>query len=536
MFKDILDQDGRWHYLSTKMSVLLAALLTVMWVTPALGAAPTITGPFTATISDTAGSVMVPGYTVADADGDAITYALSGTIPAGLTIDGSTGAITTSAVETGGTYTLSVTTAADTTPVTQDITYTVFTDSNAPVISGTLTATLAENVAVGTEVGTSITVTDSDGDDGAFFTISGIGSSDFEIGLFDGTLKVKQALDFETKSSYTLDLSVKDSKQTEDTATITLTITDVNDAPVCSPASYTKTLAENAAVNDAVVTVACSDVDAGASLTYALVAGNTDTDFAIDSSSGAVTVAKLLDFETKPSYTVNAEVTDGTSTATATIAITITEDKITAPLTSKIATLVNSVAIPAYTVTADAGSTYAITPTVTGLTIDTSTGVVSADAALTAGPLDYVVVITTGGVEVAKETITNTVFTDTADPVISTSSVLTASVAKGVAVGTTIPITITVTDADNDDGFTYEISGTGSDKFVMDYFTSVMKTAAALDSSKYTLDLVVKDSKRASATGTLTITVTSGGNDIAHTPAFYVHLALGLVAINYLFQ
>ncbi|KAL5008867.1 hypothetical protein ScPMuIL_014448 [Solemya velum] len=95
--------------------------------------------------------------------------------------------------------------------------------------------------------------------------------------------------------------------------------------------------------------------------------------------------------------------------------------------------------------------------------------------------------------------------------------------------------TYTVADADGD-AIIYALGGTGSDKFVMDYFTSVMKTAAALDSSKYTLDLVVKDSKRASATGTLTITVPSGGNDIAHTPAVYVHLALGLVAMNYLFQ
>ncbi|KAL5010471.1 hypothetical protein ScPMuIL_012776 [Solemya velum] len=423
------------------MSVLLAVLLTitVMWVTPALGVdtAATITGT-TATISDTANSVIVPGYTVADADGDVITYAFAGT-PEGLTIDSSTGVITSSTVQANDNkYTLSITTAADNTAVTQEITITVFTDAHPPVIGGTLTATVAENVAVGTEVGTSITVSDDDANDGAFYTISGTGSSDFEIDFFTGTLKVKQALDFETTPSYSLTLTVKDSKQTEVTDTITLTITD---------------------------------------------------------------------------------------------------DKITAPLTSKIATLDNSVAIPAYTVTADAGSTYTFENAVTGLTIASSTGVVSATAALTAGSLNYVVVITTGGVEVAKETITNTVFTDAANPVIANSSVLTASVAKGVAVGTTVPITITVTDADGtDDGFTYEISGTGSDKFVMDYFTSVMKTAAALDSSKYTLDLVVKDSKRASATETLTINVTGGGNNIAHTPTFYVHLALGLVAMNYLFQ
>ncbi|KAL5009003.1 hypothetical protein ScPMuIL_014584 [Solemya velum] len=684
------------------MFVVLAALLTVtvMWVTPALGAAPTITAPFTATISDTADSLMVTDYTVADADGDAIIYNIDPAVP-GLSIDASTGLVTASTAQSDGSYTLSITTNADSTPVTQAITYTVFTDAAAPAITGTLTANVAETDAVGTTVGTTITVTDVG--DGAFYAISGTGSSDFVIDFFDGTLKVAQALDFETTPSYSLTLTVKDSKQTEVTDTIVLTITDANDAPVCSPASYTPSVAEDAALNDAVVTVTCTDVDAaGDTLTYALVGGNTNADFAIDSSTGAVTVAKLLDFETTPTYTIDAEVedgtvtstatitititnvneapvcspasytpsvaenaavndavvtvactdvdvgdtltyalgagntnsdfaidpstravtvaklldfettqtytidaevddgtvtstatitititdvndapvcspdsyahtlvelaavnspvvtvtctdvdapsdtltyalgagdtnsdfaidsstgavttlkgNDGTVTSTATITITITDDKITAPLTSKIATLANSVAIPAYTVTADAGSTYAFDSPVTGLAIDSNTGVVSASAVLTAGSLDYIVVITTSSSVVAKETITNTVFADSADPVIGGSSVLTASVLKSAAVGTTVAITIVVTDTDSDDGFTYEIAGTGSDKFAMDYFSGALTTAASLDSNRYSLDLTVKDSKRTSVTDTIIINVNSAN---AHMPVFY---------------
>ena len=47
-------------------------------------------------------------------------------------------------------------------------------------------------------------------------------------------------------------------------ATINVTVTDVNDnTPVCAKAVYAASVAENVAVASSLVTVSCSDLDAG---------------------------------------------------------------------------------------------------------------------------------------------------------------------------------------------------------------------------------------------------------------------------------
>ena len=56
--------------------------------------------------------------------------------------------------------------------------------------------------------------------------------------------------------------------------------------------------------------------------------GNTNTDFAIDSSSGVITVNKALDVTTTPTYTLTVTVTDGGTTArsvTTTVTVTVTD-------------------------------------------------------------------------------------------------------------------------------------------------------------------------------------------------------------------
>ena len=74
-------------------------------------------------------------------------------------------------------------------------------------------------------------------------------------------------------------------------------------------------------------TVAASDPDAGDTLTFAITAGNTGNAFAIDSSSGQITVANAtaLDFEVTPSFTLTVQVQDaGGLTDTATVTINLT--------------------------------------------------------------------------------------------------------------------------------------------------------------------------------------------------------------------
>jgi VCBS repeat-containing protein len=111
------------------------------------------------------------------------------------------------------------------------------------------------------------------------------------------------------------------------TATVDVTVSCVNDAPVVSGA--TVSLPENSANGTAVHTVAFTDVESTQSHTFAITAGNTNGAFAID-ATGAITVANsaALDFETTPRFDLTVQVTDdGTppESGTATITVDLTD-------------------------------------------------------------------------------------------------------------------------------------------------------------------------------------------------------------------
>jgi VCBS repeat-containing protein len=78
------------------------------------------------------------------------------------------------------------------------------------------------------------------------------------------------------------------------------------------PTIVNKSLAENSADGTLVFNANASDADAGDSLTYSIVSGNTNSTFAIDSTTGQVTVSNsaALDFEVNPSYALVIRATD----------------------------------------------------------------------------------------------------------------------------------------------------------------------------------------------------------------------------------
>ena len=79
-------------------------------------------------------------------------------------------------------------------------------------------------------------------------------------------------LDFETTPVFSLAVTVTDSGGLTDTAAVTVNLTDVNEDPTASDATFS--LAENSADGAVVGSVSASDPDAGDSLSYAITGGD----------------------------------------------------------------------------------------------------------------------------------------------------------------------------------------------------------------------------------------------------------------------
>ena len=109
------------------------------------------------------------------------------------------------------------------------------------------------------------------------------------------------------------------------TLEVTFTVALANRAPAFGSASYSFSVAEDAASGAAVGSVSATDADSDG-LTYSIEAGNGDGKFAIDGSTGAITTAGELDHATTPSYALTVQADDGEGgTATATVNVTVTD-------------------------------------------------------------------------------------------------------------------------------------------------------------------------------------------------------------------
>ncbi len=181
------------------------------------------------------------------------------------------------------------------------------------------TFTVAEDRLIGSsvgKVGTSLV----DGKAPSLSITAGNGAGLFAI-QNTGEIIITHSLDFETTAQHVLQVTATDVNQVATTAQVIVKVTDVNDAPIVIDNSAS--IAEDAFIGSAVVTVSASDVDAGDTMSFAITAGNTGNAFTID-SNGNITTATALDHATTPSYTLTVSVTDsGSLTDTATVVITV---------------------------------------------------------------------------------------------------------------------------------------------------------------------------------------------------------------------
>ncbi|XP_055033441.2 protocadherin Fat 4 [Misgurnus anguillicaudatus] len=147
------------------------------------------------------------------------------------------------------------------------------------------------------------------------YSLKGMFGNKFSIGNINGEVVLVGELDREEMSNYTLTVMATDKGEPplSSTMEVTMIVLDVNDnTPSFSQNIYDIELEENTLTGTDVLQVFASDADEGTNgqIRFSIVTGNVNSDFRIDSVTGVISVAKLLDRETQPSYSLVVQAAD----------------------------------------------------------------------------------------------------------------------------------------------------------------------------------------------------------------------------------
>ena len=187
------------------------------------------------------------------------------------------------------------------------------------------TRAVDENTAAGEDIGLPVPATDPDDGDTVTYALGGMDAAAFDLDTANGQLRTSGALDYEAQAEHVVTITASDDHGNSATLTVTISVGDVVDTPTFVGAPYVFEVSEAAAVDDEVGTVTATALADGA-LTYAIAADDSNGAFAIDATTGAITVAGALDNETTATYALTVTVSEaGGTTARATVTITVTD-------------------------------------------------------------------------------------------------------------------------------------------------------------------------------------------------------------------
>nr|UZM07820.1 cadherin 1 [Geocoris pallidipennis] len=176
------------------------------------------------------------------------------------------------------------------------------------------------------------------GTKGIVYNLVGHGAESFEIDKKTGVISVAPCdtpgippcLDYETKSTYYLNLEATDNEGEGQTtvAQLKISLNDNNDNPPLFTSSvYKAIIDEGSAKFEPPLFVQARDVDKSSEISYSIIGGNNDNLFSIDSSTGEITVTDKngLDMTNVPSDTIQLiiQASDGMFRSNCTAAITV---------------------------------------------------------------------------------------------------------------------------------------------------------------------------------------------------------------------
>ncbi|WP_438755068.1 cadherin domain-containing protein [Pararhizobium sp. O133] len=238
-----------------------------------------------------------------DPDGGTVSFALTGAVSDKFEIVGNELRLKAGVdFETAQSHEITVR-VTDTFGSTTDKTFTIgVTDVNeAPVNLALSKATVAENAAVGTVIGT-LSAADPEGGSLSY----SLGSNpDGKFEIVGNQLRVKAGLDYETVKNHPITVLVKDAAGNTTSKNFTIKVTNIDEAPVSVTLSKA-TVAENTKVGTTVGMLSAIDPEGG-DVVYNL-SSNPGGMFKIVDNK--LQVAKVLDYETAKGYTIKVEAID----------------------------------------------------------------------------------------------------------------------------------------------------------------------------------------------------------------------------------
>ena len=264
------------------------------------------------TISVDENQTAVTTVTTTDADGDDLTLTLTGTDANSFNLSSENVLSFVEApdyeTKTAYSITLSLTDGFET--VTKDIDIAINNlNDNPPIFTSSENIEIDENI----EVISTITASDADGSSLVFTLID---SDEFSISS-DGVLSFVVPADYESKNLYSAKIMVNDGifSVYQD---VVINVQDVNDNP---PVIVTTGFSANENQN-AIGSISATDADTNTVFVYTI--SGSDSEFiSIEEETGILTFINSPDYETKNSYTININVSDGLNESNKDISIQV---------------------------------------------------------------------------------------------------------------------------------------------------------------------------------------------------------------------
>jgi gliding motility-associated-like protein len=338
-----------------------------------------------------------------------------------------------------------------------------------------------------------------------FLLLSGNEALRFSLDKETGEVYLVNPLDFESSTvTYDLAFEVNDGSSTSE-RNILILVKDVNDRipEVMSDNTY---VLESSEKGDEVHQVIASDVDAGAELHYAITSGNIGTAFAINDTTGLITLNDTLDYETTEKYLLEVTVSDTLHTAVGYITINVVDLNDEYPIvlwdTAQVSesAIVNQIAYILETYDSDANTrlrfTFSNGNIGPAFTIDPAFGIITILQKIDFETLEkyYLEVTVEDGIQKTIAFIVIELVNENDEIPIVTSD--TIAISESYPQDKSV-ISILAEDVDNLTALTYSISGGNTNNvFSINQNTGEIKLDSILDfetKSSYELEITVSD-------------------------------------------